>query len=155
VALKAGISVCDCAIVPGRWEDTGIYLLEPPDRIPFYANIARFEYPKDDVLNHWISGGHTLGMGEMPEGILIAQSFTRPPDWCRNGMAVEIELCFFDQFDNPYPLNVELRVIRFNERVEDAKRHHGLFDGMKTSEGHPLFAVNATKELNKKTLKNS
>jgi hypothetical protein len=127
VALKAGISVCDCAIVPRRWQDSGIYLLEPPDRLPFYKDIAGIDYPKNDVLNHQIFAEHVLRWGDVLDGVLVAQSFTPPPDWCSTGMTIESELCFFDQFDNQYPLIVELNVTREAKRVQPANHHPAIF----------------------------
>jgi len=112
LAMKAGVRICHCEITPKRWSDDRIYLLDPPDRLPIYRDIANLDYPTCDVLNHRISAECALAWGEIIEGVLIAQSLVRPPDWFSTGFMVEFKLCFFDQFDNGYPITVALRVIR-------------------------------------------
>ena len=126
VALKSGINVCECQITPQRWNDTNIFLVEATEGVPYYKDIGRIEYPKTDVLNHRISSKRSLRRGETLEGAIVAQSFGSLPTWCDNGVSIELELSFIDQFDNFYPLKVDLRVMRDMERRERQRRSTGL-----------------------------
>jgi hypothetical protein len=79
------------------------------------------------VLNHRISSERCLGNGETLKGAVLAQSFRSPPAWWHNGISIGAELCFVDQFGNPHPLKVDLRVMRDAKRIERPKRYAGLY----------------------------
>ncbi|HWY53225.1 MAG TPA: hypothetical protein VNZ03_02110 [Terriglobales bacterium] len=127
VALKSGINVCECQITPGRWDDTGIWLVEMPEGDSDYRVHGGVEYAKDAVLNHRIASKRPLTRGQILEGVVIAMSFASLPGWCHSGISVGAELCFFDQFDNTYPLKVDLRVMRDLKRGERTRHSTGLF----------------------------
>jgi hypothetical protein len=127
VALKSGINVCECQLMPQRWNDTKIFLVEATEGVPYYKAIGGIEYPKTDVLNHRISSKRSLRRSETLEGAIVAQSFGSLPTWCDNGVSIELELSFIDQFDNFYPLKVDLRVMRDMKRSEHPRRSTGLF----------------------------
>jgi hypothetical protein len=126
VPLKSQISLCDFQIRPERWNDTKIFLVDAAEGVLPYRALGGVEYPKTDVLNPWIASDRCLKHGHVLEGVLIAQSFASLPAWCQSGISIDMELCFFDQFDNIYPLEVELMVIR-DKRDERPRRSTGLF----------------------------
>jgi hypothetical protein len=139
VALKSGISVCDCQITPQKWSDTNIFLVDATERVPYFKSIAGVEYPRNDVVNHWISGGRYLKRGQILQGVVIAQSFGSLPTWCDNGISVGAELCFVDQFGNLYPLKVDLRVIRDRERIGRPRHRTGLFGPAVNASSHGTY----------------
>jgi hypothetical protein len=122
VVLKSGIRLSDCQVNPRKWDDTRIRLVDETNRLYSYARTVGVEYPRADVLNPWISNNQYLRRGEVLEGVVMAYSPVPLPAWCVNGISIEAELCFVDQFDNIYPLNVDLRVIRDQERSVRPRR---------------------------------
>jgi hypothetical protein len=134
VALKSGISVCDCQITPQRWNGTHIFLGDITEGVPSYKALGGVEYPKTDVLNHWISSERSLKFGQILKGVVVAQSFASLPAWCYSGIRIGAELCFFDQFGNLYPLEVDLMVMRDTKRTERPRRHGGLYGPLAASE---------------------
>lgn len=113
VALKARITIIDYAITPCGWKDDGIYLLDNQnDRFPYFRDIAELNYPKHDVLNDLILKEQPLGCGEVVNGVLVAQSLNRAPDWFSTGLTANLELCLFDQFENTHPLEIALLITR-------------------------------------------
>jgi hypothetical protein len=127
VALKSGISVCDCYVAPKEWNDTDISLMDATEGVPYYTVPGGVEYPKKDVLNRWISSTRSLKQGRTLEGVVIAQSFASLPAWCQSGISIDVELCFVDQFGNPYPLKVSLMVVRDAKRTERPRHSTGLY----------------------------
>jgi hypothetical protein len=119
VALKAGVAIRGCEIQPQRWNDERIELVPYSARQQGYHNIAKLEYETEHVLNGQIEEERVLRRGDILRGVLLAQSFTKLPDWCCREFSVNVDLCFFDQFDNDYQLEVVLGVIR------DDKPHQG------------------------------
>jgi hypothetical protein len=75
-----------------------------------------------------------LRCGQPVEGVLIATGFAPLPEQCRHGTPVKVGLRFMDQFDNEFPLGVELRVNRRVGGMRELARprvHRGLFDAQK------------------------
>lgn len=127
VAQKSGINLSGCEITPRKWHDADIELMEAPEGLDYYKVIGGVECPKEGVLNPWISSTRSLGYGQVLEGAVVAQSFGSLPAWCDNGISIEADLCFIDQFDKFYPLKVDLRVMRDIKRSEHPRRSTGLF----------------------------
>jgi hypothetical protein len=126
VAVKSGISLCDFQVKPQRWSDTNIFLVDAAEGVLPYRALGGVEYPRTDVLNPWIASDRCLRHGQVLKGVVIAQSFASLPARYQSGISIDMELCFFDQFDNIYPLKVELMVIR-DKRDERPRRSTGLF----------------------------
>jgi hypothetical protein len=127
VALKSGINLTGCEITPRKWHDADIEVMEAPEGLDYYKAIGGAEYPKDNVLNPWISSTRSLGYGQVLDGAVVTRSFGSLPAWCVNGISIEADLYFFDQFDNVYPFKVDLWVTRDTERRERQRRSTGLF----------------------------
>jgi hypothetical protein len=127
IALISGINVCDCEVTPQWGEDNGICLVDMPERVPYYTVPGGFEYPLDEVLNHRFFGRRYLKRGQMLQGVVIAQSFGSPPAWCINGISIGVELHLFDQFGNPHPLKVDLRLTRDATGTERPRHFAGLY----------------------------
>ena len=136
VALKSGINLSGCEIKPCKWHDADIELMEAPEDLDYYQVIGGFECPKEDVLNPWISSTRSLGFGQVLQGAIVARSFGSLPKWCDNGISIEADLCFFDQFENLCPLRVDLRVIRDTERRERQVRRTGLYGPAMSASEH-------------------
>jgi len=134
VALKSGISVCDCQVTPRKWDDPGIFLVEATEGVPYYKALGGVEYPRTKVLNHLIFSERSLRHGQILDGVVLAQSFTSLPTWCDSGMSVEAELCFFDQFVNTYPLKVDLRVMKDTKPIARPRPNGGLYGPAAASE---------------------
>ena len=139
VALKSGISIRKCHVAPKEWDDTDISLMDATEGVPYYTTRGGVEYPKMDVLNRWISPPRSLRQGQILEGVVIAQSLASLPAWCQSGISIEAELCFVDQFDNIYPLKVELMVIRDLKRSERPRRSTGLFGPAVNASRHGTY----------------
>jgi hypothetical protein len=127
VALKSGIKLSGCQVTPQRWDDADIDVLDAPEALRYYRAIGGAEYPKENVLNNWISSNRCLNIGKVLEGVVIAQSHRSLPAWCVNGISIEADLRLCDQLDNVYPLKVELRVMRDAECRVERPRRTGLF----------------------------
>jgi hypothetical protein len=127
VVLKSRISLFDCLIKPRKWDDTRIRLVDGTNGLYSYARSVGVEYPRANMLNPWISTNRYLSRGKVLEGVVMAHSPAPLPAWCVNGISVDADLIFFDQFDKPYPLEVELRIIRDTERSVERPRRTGLF----------------------------
>jgi hypothetical protein len=126
VILKSNTNILDCQLIPQKWADEGLHLVEAAEGCPYYKGLAGDEYQKSDVLNSWISSDRILNRGDVLEGAIFLQSFGPLPAWLVDGISIEGDLCFVDQFENIYPLKVDLRVIRDERRVERPRRT-GLF----------------------------
>ena len=129
VALKSGINLSGCEIKPCKWHDADIELMEAPEDLDYYQVIGGFECPKEDVLNPWISSTRSLGFGQVLQGAIVARSFGSLPKWCDNGISIEADLCFFDQFENLCPLGLAGEV----EHQDDVAR------GIGAKRGDPAF----------------
>ena len=136
VVLKSGINLSDCEITPSKWRDDAIELQPAHEQLGYSNAVGGVEYPKDDVLNPWISSTRSLEYGRVLEGVIIARSFASLPKWCENGMSIEADLYLFDQFENQYPLQVDLRVIRDAKREVPRRRSTGLFGSAVTASVH-------------------
>jgi hypothetical protein len=55
VALKSTINLFDCHLIPQKWVDEGLHLVEVAEGLPYYKGLAGDEYPESEVLNSWIS----------------------------------------------------------------------------------------------------
>src|ERR1700688_1875563 len=128
VALKSEMGVCGCQVTPLAWDDNTIYLVDEVEDGSFYTTLGELEYPKAEVLNHRISGKCFLRRGRILEGVLLAQSFASPPTLRDGRTPIEVELCFFDQFDNQYPLRVDLMPIRLPKRIHSSRHNAGLYE---------------------------
>jgi hypothetical protein len=127
VVLKSGISLSECRVKPRRWEDIHIQLVDATEGSYSYARTVGVEYSRTDVLNPWISSNRYLSRGKILKGLVMAHSPVPLPAWCVDGISIEADLILLDQFDNPYSLDVELRVMRDAERSVDRPRRTGLF----------------------------
>ena len=124
VVVKSGVALSGCRLTPRRWDDDDINLMDPTEGVSYYKAIGGVEYPRNDVLNRWISSNRYLKNGKVLEGVVIAQSPRSLPAWCVDGISIEAELCFVDQFDNVYPLNVDLRIMRGHRAYRPPKPLH-------------------------------
>ena len=68
VALKSGIKLSGCQVTPRRWDDADIDVLDAPEALRYYKAIGGAEYPKENVLNNWISSNRCLNFGKVLEG---------------------------------------------------------------------------------------
>ena len=139
VALKSKINLLDCQLIPQRWADDGIHLAAAREGLPYYKGLAGDVYQKSHVLNSWISSDRYLNRGEVLLGAVLFRSFGSIPAWFDNGISIEADLCFLDQFDNPYPLDVELRVMRDTERSIERPRRTGLFGPAVNASRHGTY----------------
>jgi hypothetical protein len=139
VVLKSGVNLCGCEVTPRRWDDARIQLVEATDGIYSYTRIGGVEYPRTDVLNPWISNNRYLSRGKVLQGVVMAQSPVPLPAWCDNRISIEADLIFLDQFDNAYPLDVELRVMRDTERNVERPKHSGLFGSVVNASVHGAY----------------
>jgi hypothetical protein len=139
VALKSGIKLSGCQVTPRRWDDADIDVLDAPEALRYYRAIGGAEYPKENVLNNWISSNRCLNLGKVLEGVVIAQSPRSLPAWCVNGISIEADLRLCDQLDNVYPLKVELRVMRDAERSVERPRRTGLFGPAVDTNKHSIY----------------
>lgn len=112
VALKSEVSLCDCQITPKQWDDTEIFLVSAVEGARYCKMPDGAEYPRNNVLNCWISSARPLRKRQVVEGVIIAQSFESLPEQCKTGTMVEVELSIIDQLGTRYPLRVELIVTR-------------------------------------------
>jgi hypothetical protein len=126
VILKSHINFLDCQLIPQKWADDGLHLVEAAEGRSYYKGLAGDEYEESHVLNSWISSDRYLNRGDVLQGVVLLQSFGPLPAWSVDGISVEANLCFLDQFENVYPLKVELRVMRDERSVERPQRT-GLF----------------------------
>jgi len=139
VVLKSGISLSECQVKPRKWDDTRIQLVDATDGLYSYARTIGVEYPRTDVLNPWISSDRYLGRGKVLKGVVMARSPVPLPAWCDNGISIKADLIFLDQFDNPYPLETELRVMRDTESSVERPRRSGLF-GPAVASKHEIYS---------------
>jgi hypothetical protein len=110
LAARTGITVCDCAYTL-PWKGSELFLWNAPEGAT-YRLAKGLEFSQDEVLNHRIEEGMPLRRGLPVEGILVATGFAPLPEQYGHGMPVNVAISFFDQFDNAFPLEVELRVNR-------------------------------------------
>jgi hypothetical protein len=139
VALKSGVNLSGCQVMPRRWEDNGLRLVDATEGVYSYAAIGGVEYPATTMLNPWISSNRSLRCGKVLEGLVMVRSPRSLPAWCVEGISIEVDLRFFDQFDNVYPLKVELRVMRDAERRVERPRRTGLFGPAVDASGHGTY----------------
>ena len=126
VALKPDVMIRDTEIsVP--WKDDGVYLQEVFEKVSNYKVANGPEYPKASVLNHRL--GRRLQLRQVLEGVLIARSSRRLPDVYRTGMVVPITVCFWDQLDTPYSVEVGVGVILDKAPKILRPTNPGLFEG--------------------------
>jgi hypothetical protein len=127
IAEKTGVTLSGCQITPRKWDDTAIQLVDATEGVYSYAAFGGVDYPTINILNRWISSNRSLRRGKVLEGLVMMRSPRSLPEWCIDGISIEADLRLFDQFDNVYPLNVELRVMRDTERSVERPRRTGLF----------------------------
>ncbi len=100
VALKPEATICRTDItVP--WGGAGFYLQECAQNALCYEVAHGPQYPKVSVLNHQL--GRRLQTHQRQEGVLIARTSGRLPDFYQTGMVVPITVCFWDQLDTRIP----------------------------------------------------
>ena len=100
VALKPEATICRTDItVP--WGGAGFYLQECAKNASYYEVAHGPEYPKVSVLNHQL--GRRLQTHQRQEGVLIARTSGRLPDFNQTGMVMPITVCFWDQLETRIP----------------------------------------------------
>jgi hypothetical protein len=132
LAARTGITVCDCAYTL-PWKGPELFLWNAPEGST-YRLAKGLEFSQDEVLNHRIEERMPLRCGQPVEGVLIATGFAPLPEQCRHGTPVKVGLRFMDQFDNEFPLGVELRVNRRVGGMQKLARPRecgGLFESQK------------------------
>ena len=129
LAARPGIMVCDCAYTL-PWEGSELFLWNAAERST-YRLTNGLEFSRDEVLNHRVEEGMPLRRGLPVEGVLVATGFAPLPEQYGHGMPVDVAISFIDQFDNAFPLEVELRVNRRIGGIQKVARpseHRGLCD---------------------------
>jgi hypothetical protein len=126
VAQKSHINFLDCQLIPRKWADDGIHLVEAAEGRPYYKGLAGDEYQESDILNGSISSDRYLDRGDVLKGAVFLQSFGPLPVWLVDGISIEADLYLEDQFENVSSLKVDLRVVRDERSVERPERT-GLF----------------------------
>ncbi|MDP9161623.1 MAG: hypothetical protein M3O09_15500, partial [Acidobacteriota bacterium] len=109
------------------WKDAGFYLQEISEKVSYYEVANGPEYPKASVLNHRL--GRCLQPRQVLEGVLIARTLRRLPDFYQTGMVVPITVCFWDQLDTPYSVEVGVGVILDKAPKILRTTNPGLFEG--------------------------
>lgn len=123
--LKSGIIICDHEIkIPGC--DADIRLVAPVES-PAYRVFGWLTIERTAVLNDLILDGRSLPVDRNLDGILIAQSFGLLPRQFQSGMNIKASICLVDQAGNSYATEVELGVMRCEQRRSSARKGKGLF----------------------------
>ena len=129
LAVRTGIRVCDCEYTL-PWKGPELFLWTASEGST-YRLAKGLEFSRDEVLNHRIEEGMPLRRGLPVEGVLVATGFAPLPEQYSHGVPVNVAISLIDQFDNAFPLEVELRVNRRIGGVQRAARpseHRGLLD---------------------------
>ena len=128
IPLKSGVTLLDyCGITIPDCDDVNILLVNPPEGSLSYKALGGVDIERDAVLNHLIFNGCPLPCGRIFNGILVAQSFDSLPGQFQTGMGIIATIRLVDQLGNPYKSEVELRVQRYSQGGEHAKKGHGLY----------------------------
>lgn len=129
LAARTGITVCDCEYTL-PWKGPELFLWNAAERST-YRPTKGLEFSRDEVLNHRIEESMPLRRGLPMEGVVVATGFAPLPEQYRHAMPVNVAISFIDQFDNAFPLEVELRVNRRiggMQKLARPSEHRGLFD---------------------------
>jgi hypothetical protein len=127
IPLKSGVTLLDyCGITIPGCDDANFFLVQPPEGSLSYKVFGWLDLDRGSVLNHLIFTGRPLPCGKIFDGILVAQSFDSLPSQFQRGK-IQAEICLVDQLGNPYKSEVELRVQRYSQGGEHAKKGHGLY----------------------------
>ena len=128
VALKPEATICGVDIT-APWEEAGFYPQECAKNALCYEVLYGPEYPKGSVLNHQL--GRRWQAHQRQEGVLIARTSGRLPDFYQSGMVVPITVCFWDQLDTPYSVKAGVGVILDKAAKIPRPTNRGLFEGRK------------------------
>lgn len=132
LAVRTGITVCDCAYTL-PWKGPELFLWNAPEGST-YRLAKGLEFSQDEVLNHRIEERMPLRRGLPVEGLVVATGFAPLPEHFRHGMPVNVGITFMDEFDNVFPLEVELHVNRRVGGMQEparASEYRGLFKAEK------------------------
>jgi hypothetical protein len=125
--LQSGITICHCEITIPGWDDGNIFLVPPPEGSLHYKAFEWLDLERGAVLNDLLFSGRPLPCDRNLDGILVAQSFDSLPSRFQTGMNIDAKICLADQSDKPYTSVVELRVERYAQGGEHAKKGDGLY----------------------------
>jgi hypothetical protein len=128
------VALCDVALrLP--WADRYFEWLGDPEEL-YRRKSYRFQndldYPKNEVINHFVFGRRRLRYSDFIEGALLGFSAVRIPDCFPHGCLLEAELIVTDQLDIKYCYDVTLYVDRSAELIhkkhEPRRKREKLFD---------------------------
>lgn len=125
--LKSGITICHREITIPGCDDAYIFLMEPPEGSLSYKAFGWLDLERGAVLNDLLFSGRPLPSDRNLDGILVAQSFDALPSQFQTGMNIDAKICLADQWDKLYTSVVELRVERYAQGGEHAKKGDGLY----------------------------